>query len=135
MRINTTENDNLDFANLQEENEYRFIGHVVDHPRYGKQFKAETYEVDVPDTTEGLIHYFSSDKFPGIGKKSAERIVKILGDDALNLLIQDPERAQGLGLSSRQAQTLIEGIKDNNQTDTIIIGLTFTMLSMNGTLK
>lgn len=112
-----------DFANLQEENEYRFIGHVVDHPRYGKQFKAETYEVDVPDTTEGLVHYFSSDKFPGIGKKSAERIIKILGDDALNLLIQDPERAQGLGLSSRQAQTLIEGIKDNNQTDTIIIGL------------
>lgn len=41
----------------------------------------------------------------------------------MNLLIQDPERAQGLGLSSRQAQTLIEGIKDNNQTDTIIIGL------------
>lgn len=112
-----------DFANLQADTEYKFIGHVVDHPRYGTQFKADTYEVDMPDTSEGLVNYFSSDKFPGIGKKSAERIVKILGDDALNLLMQDPERAENLGLSPRQTKTLIEGVKDNNQADTIIIGL------------
>lgn len=111
------------FANLQEENEYKFIGHLVEHPRYGKQFKADTYEVNMPDTTEGLINYFSSEKFAGIGKKTAERIVKILGENALQLLIQDPQRADNLGLSKRQAQTLKEGVKDNNQADSIIIGL------------
>lgn len=112
-----------EFPNLQEENKYRFIGHLVDHPRYGKQFKASTYEIDLPSTKEGLVNYFSSDKFPGIGKKSAQRIVKVLGDDALSLLIQDPERANGLGLSKRQSQILIDSIRKNNQTDGIVIEL------------
>lgn len=112
-----------EFPNLQEENNYRFIGHLVNHPRYGKQFQALSYEIDLPNTTEGLVSYFSSDKFPGIGKKSAQRIVKVLGEDALSMLIQDPERANNLGLSRRQSQTLINGIRKNNQADGIIIEL------------
>ena len=111
------------FANIDEDNQYKFIGHLVEHPRYGMQLSAQNYEIQLPNTTEGLINYFSGEKFPGIGKKSAKQIIKILGDNALQLLIQDPERAEHLGLSKRQCKVLTKGIKENNQADTIIITL------------
>lgn len=111
------------FANIEEENKYKFTGHLVTHPRYGEQLSAQNYEVELPNTAEGLIGYFSSDKFPRIGKKTAETIVKILGDNALQLLVQDPQRAENLGLSKRQTDVLIKGIKDSNQSDAIIIAL------------
>ena len=45
-----------------------FKGHVVDHPRYGKQLKAETLK-KMPQTKEAIISYLSSDLFKGVGKR------------------------------------------------------------------
>lgn len=111
------------FANIQEDEKYKFTGKLVKHPKYGEQLSARSFEVQMPNTMEGLINYFSSDKFPGIGKKTAEMIVNTLGDNALQLLIQDPERAEHLGLSKRQTETLKAAVEDHNQTDTILIAL------------
>ena len=32
-----------DFGDVVEENSYHFVGKVIDHPRYGKQFQASNY--------------------------------------------------------------------------------------------
>ena len=76
IKIKDTNSDYLEqeivvtgsFGDVQEEEDYRFFGHFVDHPRYGKQFLVESYEQATPTSANGLISYLSSDKFPGIGK-------------------------------------------------------------------
>ena len=32
------------FGQVQEEEPYRFFGHFVDHPRYGRQFQVDSYQ-------------------------------------------------------------------------------------------
>ena len=59
---------------MSKKNElYRFYGELVDHPKYGRQLKVERYEQEKPTTANGIVGYLSSEKFPGIGKKTAEK--------------------------------------------------------------
>ena len=44
-----------------------------------------------PQQKQGIVHYLSSDLFPGIGRKTAETIVEKLGVDALTKIMEDPE--------------------------------------------
>ena len=41
-----------------------------------------------------LIKYFSSDNFKGIGKKTAERIVEIYGEDPIDKILEDPSKLE-----------------------------------------
>ena len=58
------------FGDIQENETYRFYGELVDHPKYGRQLKLERYEQEKPTTANGIVAYLSSEKFPGIGKKT-----------------------------------------------------------------
>ena len=48
------------FANIQTDSLYRFEGNVVEHQRYGKQFQAESYQIELPSTKDGVIAYLSA---------------------------------------------------------------------------
>src|SRR5699024_1720566 len=63
------------FGQIQEEELYRFVGKFVEHPRYGRQFQVDSYRQEKTNSKNGTILYLSSDKFPGIGKKTATEIV------------------------------------------------------------
>lgn len=78
------------FPNLAEEDLYRFTGVLKSHPKYGQQFQMETFEKEVPATEQGVVHYLSSDLFPGVGRKTAEIIVEKLGADAIKKIMEDP---------------------------------------------
>ena len=64
-------------------------GNYVEHPRFGMQFKVETFHRVLPDEPESIITFLSSPLFPGIGKKFAESVVEELGADSLKLLKED----------------------------------------------
>ncbi len=119
------------FADIREETEYRFTGHLVKHPKYGQQFQAENYQTETPTSKEGLITYLSSSQFPGIGKKTAQNIVKKLGQDAVNILMQDPKQAQNLGLSAKQKSSLLENLQADQGVEQTIIGLNSLGFSSN----
>ncbi len=77
------------FPLLNEELLYEFTGETVNHKKFGKQFKVNTY-TRVEDTSEsGLVRYLASDDFTGIGPKTAQKIVDLLGANAINLIIED----------------------------------------------
>lgn len=61
--------------NVVEGDVYTFKGQIVEHPRYGKQLKAETFEKELPQTKDAIISYLSSDLFKGIGKKTDRKSV------------------------------------------------------------
>lgn len=105
------------FGEISEEEEYRFEGKIVDHPKYGKQFHATTYQRSRPNGRKELINFFSSEEFPGIGKKKAEKIVDELGNDAIDKIIKDPHALDFLKLGAEKTQNIIDQISSNHQTE------------------
>ncbi|MDD2377767.1 MAG: ATP-dependent RecD-like DNA helicase [Bacilli bacterium] len=77
------------FHDLNEDDTYFFYGEEVEHPRYGFQFQVTEYERVKPEDKSGLIEFFASDLFPGIGEKIATNIVETLGKDAIDKIIND----------------------------------------------
>lgn len=112
------------FGDIQKEEWYRFYGELVDHPKYGRQLKVERYEKEKPMTVNGVVSYLSSDKFPGIGKKTAEKIVELLGEDAIEKIITDPlVLKQVSGLTKSKREMIAETIRLNHEMDQVIMGL------------
>lgn len=112
------------FGEIQEEENYRFFGSLIDHPRYGNQFQVERYEKNKPTSNAGLINYLSSAKFPGIGKKTAESIVETLGLDAIDQIISDVSCLKKVpGLNEKKQATLASAVQENYGLEQIVIGL------------
>lgn len=68
------------------------VGRWKDHPRHGRTFDADFYELATPRTEKGLIAFLASDRFPGVGAKLAERLVKAFGTGLTQVIAQEPER-------------------------------------------
>lgn len=111
------------FSDIKDDVTYRFTGKRVEHPKYGVQFQAENYQNETPTSRSGVIAYLSGDDFPGLGKKTATKIVDALGTEAIEKILNDHSVLDGLGLSDKIAGTLISQLQTNNGMEQIIIGL------------
>lgn len=112
------------FGEIQENELYRFYGELVDHPKYGRQLKVERYEQEKPTTVNGIVGYLSSEKFPGIGKKTAEKIVEQLGEEAIEKIIEEPSVLEQIaGLNQAKRDMIVETIRLNHGMDQVIMGL------------
>ena len=67
-------------------------GHMVNHPSYGEQFRAESCEASLPQDTAGLLSYLSSGVLPYIGPSTAKKIVKAFGEETLNIISETPQK-------------------------------------------
>lgn len=113
------------FGEVQEGEEYRFTGDLVNHPKYGRQMKAESYQQAQPTSAAGLIHFFASDKFPGIGRKTAEKIVAALGEGAIDRLLADPAVLADIpGLTKAKQKMIVDTVRANHGMDQVIVALT-----------
>ncbi|WP_313891760.1 ATP-dependent RecD-like DNA helicase [Psychrobacillus sp.] len=112
------------FPQLVLEEAYKFTGHIKNHPKYGVQFQVDTFQKEVPATEQGIVHYLSSDMFPGIGRKTAEQIVKILGQNAINKILDDPEALDIVPkLGDDKKQTLRAVLQQNLGLEKVMIQL------------
>ncbi|HFI2667889.1 TPA: ATP-dependent RecD-like DNA helicase [Streptococcus suis] len=107
-------------ADVIEGEDYRFYGNLVTHPKYGQQLQISRYERSKP-TASGLVKYFSSDHFKGIGRKTAEKIVQLYGEDTIDKILAEPEKlTQITGLSSKNRQAFVEKLRLNYGTEMIL---------------
>ncbi|HDQ39707.1 MAG TPA: ATP-dependent RecD-like DNA helicase [Desulfonatronum sp.] len=70
------------------------------HPKYGQQFKVQTCETVLPATANAIQKYLGSGLIKGIGPVMAGRIVKLFGEQALDIIEQHSNRlseVQGIG--------------------------------------
>ncbi|TFJ75196.1 SF1B family DNA helicase RecD2 [Carnobacterium maltaromaticum] len=112
------------FGQIQEEEIYRFYGKLTDHPKFGVQFTASRYSPERPTSAAGIVNYLSSEKFPGIGKKTAENIVEALGDHAIDEIIANPAVLKMVaGLNQKKIDLLAETLQAGDGMEKIIIGL------------
>lgn len=112
------------FVNLQEEKNYIFYGEMERHNKFGLQYQVTSYESDLPDTTEGLITYLSSDLFYGIGKKTAVKIVEQLGDQAITRILNNPDVLKAIpGLKADKAEGLVKSLQENEGFEHVVLSL------------
>ncbi len=82
------------------------------HASYGKQFKVEYYEKQLPVTSEAIVKYLSSGMIKGIGGVTAKRIVEQFGEDTFDVIESHPEWLTDIrGISPKKAQEISEGFK------------------------
>lgn len=112
------------FGDMMEGESYQFSGQFVTHPKYGRQFQVERYEQVKPTSANGLIDYLSGDNFPGIGKKTAEKLVDYFGEETIDVIMNDSERLDALDfLNEKRRDTIISGVKSNYGSEKILIQL------------
>ncbi len=87
-------------------------GNWVHNPKYGRQFKVEQYERDMPADSAAILRYLSSRTVKGVGPKLAERIVAQFGDETLDVMENHPEwLADVQGISRKKAEEIAEDFK------------------------
>ncbi|OIJ21985.1 hypothetical protein BKP45_04730 [Anaerobacillus alkalidiazotrophicus] len=109
---------------LDEEHLYTFFGKLTDHPKFGVQFQVSHFEKEMPKTTEGIIRYLSSDRFKGIGRKTAEAIVNKLGEQAISKIIEDKEVLKKIpSLNNEKIQLIHDQVIENQGIEQVLIEL------------
>ena len=111
------------FNELKYKANYQMEGEFVTHSKYGMQFEVNSYELIMPTESEEIITFLSSDLFP-IGEKTAEKIVKKLGKDALNIIVNDPYSLSGIPrLTDKKIEKIVSVLNDYQNTSNIVIAL------------
>ncbi|MFC4652029.1 ATP-dependent RecD-like DNA helicase [Lactococcus nasutitermitis] len=109
-------------GDVVEGDNYTFYGKLTTHPKYGEQLLVESYEKSVPTSKAGLIKYFSSDKFPGVGKKTAEKIVERFPDNTVDSILEHPDELSGL-LTGAAKNSFVKHLQENHGMEKILAKL------------
>ena len=92
----------LPFVNIGDT--LKVVGKVVEHQEYGKQFKVDTFEKSMPQTTKALERYLANCGIKGIGPATAKHIVEMFGEDTINVFKFEPTKlAQVKGITKDKA--------------------------------
>lgn len=95
------------FPTVQVGEQLRLQGDYVEHPSFGRQFKATACESSLPTDATAILRYLASGAVRGIGPSTAARIVDRFGADALRILEEEPHRlAKIKGISLKKAQEM-----------------------------
>lgn len=113
------------FAELNIDDSYIFYGEVVDNPKYGLQYKVNRYDKIMPEDKDGLVLFLSSDIFPGVGEKTAEQIVEILGNDCLKKISENYECLLSVPkMTQKRAMGISANLNKHNESFETIVFLT-----------
>lgn len=112
------------FPKIHEQETYIFYGDMLEHPKFGPQFQAKHFKKEIPQTKQGIITYLSSEIFSGIGKKTAERIVTELGENAISKILDQPSLLDSIPkLPPDKAKSLYDKLIEHQGLERVMIGL------------
>ncbi len=99
-------------------------GKWVNHPSYGEQLRIEYFERIEPQTKDTILTYLSSGVVKGIGKATAEKIVDRFGEEALQVIVDTPERlAEIKGITFEKAMKISENYMAIYEKENLILFL------------
>ena len=82
-------------------------GAWVEHPQYGRQWKATGWEIRKPTTLLGIERYLGSGLIPGIRSATAKLLVQEFGERTLDILSEHPEQLTRVpGIGKKRAEQL-----------------------------
>lgn len=112
------------FPKVHDQETYIFYGQMKDHPKFGLQFHADHFRKELPQTKQGVIAYLSGELFKGIGKKTAEKIVETLGENAISRILSQPSLLDSVPkLPPEKAKELYDTLMENQGLEQAMIAL------------
>lgn len=102
----------LPFINVGDS--LKLEGKFVEHKDYGRQFKVDTFEKIMPQTTEALKKYLANGNIKGIGEAIAKRIIDKFGEETIHVFRYEPSRlAEIRGISKEGAKEMSASFIEN----------------------
>lgn len=97
---------------LAEGDKITAFGEWTNHPVYGRQFKAETYEKSLPAEEGEMLRYLASGAVKGIGPKTAQKIMEKFGTDAFEVIENHADWLVEIpGITQKKAAAISENFK------------------------
>ncbi len=88
-------------------------GKWVHNPKYGRQFKVEQAEKQLPADKASMLRYLGSGTIKGIGPKTAQRIIDAFGEEAFDVIENHPDwLAEIHGITPKRAREISEEFKN-----------------------
>ena len=88
-------------------------GRWIHNPKYGRQFKVERSEKQLPADSASILRYLSSGTIKGIGPKTAKRIVDEFGEETFDVIENHPDwLAEIHGITLKKAREISEEFKN-----------------------
>ncbi len=82
------------------------------HPQFGRQFKVEYYEKELPSTEGTILKYLASNSIKGVGKAVARKIVEQFGTESFDVIENHPEWLTDIkGISAAKAEQISDDFK------------------------
>lgn len=125
---------NVPFINLEEM--VSIEGEWIYHNSFGEQFKFEAMQTMVPSTVKGIENYLASGLLPGIGPKTAEKIVELFGMDSLDIIQYNPEKLKEIpGIGDKRLEKIAEAFEEQRDLRDIMVYLQQYEISVNNGIK
>ena len=87
-------------------------GMWVHNPKYGRQFRVDSFEKQLPADEDSILRYLASGAIKGVGAKTAIKIVNEFGEDTFEVIENHPEwLSQISGISRKKALEISESFK------------------------
>ncbi len=101
-----------------------FTGNWVDHPRFGRQFKARFAVERKPASAAALEKYLGSGLIRGVGPKIARRIVRHFGDRTLQVFEADIEQLTEVpGIAGKKLAVIREAWREHRAVRDVMLFL------------
>jgi len=112
------------FTNLDEGECIEAQGVYVEHAVYGRQFKADSFQIVPPEDAAAVERYLGSGAIKGVGAALAARIVRRFGDDTFRIIEEEPHRlAEIKGISEKKAREIAEQVEEKKDVREAMIFL------------
>ncbi len=122
--VNKTVTITGSFLDINTEEVFTLYGSSLKHERFGFQYKVDSYEKEELTSEDAVIQFLSSSLIKGCGEKTAQKIVNILGLNALEKIKKD-ERIliDVIGLTEEKANTIRNSILAYSDADDALLKL------------
>lgn len=112
--------------------EIELCGQWVQHARFGKQFKAESYSSTTETSLKGIQRFLGSGAIKGLGHAMAARIVSHFGLDTLTVLNEQPMRlAEVSGIGKKKAEVIFRSYSELGEIRELMLFLEENGISSN----
>jgi exodeoxyribonuclease V alpha subunit len=99
-------------------------GSWATHPKFGRQFKAESYRIKSPASVDGIRRYLGSGLIKGIGPVMAARIVNAFGEQTLEIIDLHVERLEEIdGIGPKRVEMIRKAWSDQKNIRDVMIFL------------
>lgn len=112
------------FSDISVGESVRLSGAWTFHSTFGRQFKVEAFEREMPATAEQLYNYLAAGAVKGIGPATAQKIIEKFGENAFDVLENAPKKLATIkGISLEKAEKMQASFKKQFAVRNIMIAL------------